>query len=211
MPEATPEAGSEGARDPREALRERTRGLLAFVVRPLARAGVSPNVLTLVGFLAMVGVGGVLALGYERLGAVLIVAVGLFDALDGALARSTGKVTDFGAFFDSTLDRFAEIAIYLGLLYLYRGQTTAMILVYLAITGSLMVSYARARAEGLGLECKVGLFTRLERLATLVVGLALKQTVLALLVLAALSNLTAVQRIWHVWRVTGASGTDSGA
>jgi CDP-diacylglycerol--glycerol-3-phosphate 3-phosphatidyltransferase len=210
MPEAAPEAGSERTRDPREALRERTRGLLAFVVRPLARAGVSPNVLTLVGFLAMVGVGGVLALGYERLGGVLIVAVGLFDALDGALARSTGKATDFGAFFDSTLDRFAEIAIYLGLLYLYRGQTTAMILVYLAITGSLMVSYARARAEGLGLECKVGLFTRLERLATLVVGLLLKQTVLALLVLAVLSNLTAVQRMWHVWRITSASGTDSG-
>jgi CDP-diacylglycerol--glycerol-3-phosphate 3-phosphatidyltransferase len=209
MPEVAPEAGSERARDPREALRERTRGFLAFVVRPLARAGVSPNVLTLLGFLAMVGVAVVLGLGYERLGGVLIVAVGLFDALDGALARSTGKTTDFGAFFDSTLDRFAEIAIYLGLLYLYRGETVAVLLVYLAITGSLMVSYARARAEGLGLECKVGLFTRLERLATLVVGLVLKQTVLALLVLAVLSNLTAVQRMWHVWRATGPSGTNS--
>jgi CDP-diacylglycerol--glycerol-3-phosphate 3-phosphatidyltransferase len=205
MPETGPEAG----RDPREALREHTRGLLAFVVRPLARAGVSPNVLTLVGFLAMVGVGGVLALGYERLGGVLIVVVGLFDALDGALARSTGQTTDFGAFFDSTLDRFAEIAIYLGLLYLYREETVAMLLVYLAITGSLMVSYARARAEGLGLECKVGLFTRLERLATLVIGLLVKQTVLALLVLAVLSNLTAAQRMWHVWRITSPSGTDS--
>jgi len=72
-----------------------------------------------------------------------------------------------------------------------------------------MVSYTRARAEGLGLECKVGLFTRLERLATLVIGLVLEQTVLALLVLAVLSNLTAVQRMWHVWRATGPSGTDS--
>ncbi len=209
MPEVAPEAGSERGRDPRDALRERTRGLLEFVVRPLARGGVSPNVLTVVGFLAMVGVAGVLALGYERLGGLLIVAVGLFDALDGALARSTGKATTFGAFFDSTLDRFAEIAIYLGLLYLYRGETAVVLLVYLAITGSLMVSYTRARAEGLGLECKVGLFTRLERLATLVIGLVLEQTVLALLVLAVLSNLTAVQRMWHVWRATGPSGTDS--
>jgi len=209
MPEVAPEAGSERARDPRDALRERTGGLLAFFVRPLARAGVSPNVLTLVGFLAMVGVAGVLALGYERLGGLLIVAVGLFDALDGALARSTGTTTTFGAFFDSTLDRFAEIAIYLGLLYLFRGETAVVLLVYLAITGSLMVSYTRARAEGLGLECKVGLFTRLERLATLVIGLVLQRTVLALLVLAVLSNLTAVQRMWHVWRATGPSGTDS--
>jgi len=131
MPEVAPEAGSERGRDPRDALRERTRGLLEFVVRPLARGGVSPNVLTVVGFLAMVGVAGVLALGYERLGGLLIVAVGLFDALDGALARSTGKATTFGAFFDSTLDRFAEIAIYLGLLYLYRGETAVVLLVYL--------------------------------------------------------------------------------
>jgi CDP-diacylglycerol--glycerol-3-phosphate 3-phosphatidyltransferase len=208
MPEVAPDAGGAKARDPRETLRERTRGLLAFVVRPLARAGVSPNALTLVGFLAMVGVAFVLALGYERLGGVLIVAVGLFDALDGALARSTGKTTAFGAFFDSTLDRFAEIAIYLGLLYLYRGETAVVLLVYLAITGSLMVSYTRARAEGLGLDCKVGLFTRLERLGTLVVGLVLKQTALALLVLAVLSNLTAVQRTWHVWKATNSSGTD---
>jgi CDP-diacylglycerol--glycerol-3-phosphate 3-phosphatidyltransferase len=202
------ETGSEEAQDPRATLRERTSGLLTAVVRPLARAGISPNVLTLIGFLAMLGVAYVLALGHERLGGVLIVVVGLFDALDGALARSTGRTTRFGAFLDSTLDRFAEIALYLGLLYLYRGDPVAVVLVYLAITGSLMVSYARARAEGLGLECKVGWFTRLERLATLVIGLVVERTVLAILVVAVFSNLTAVQRMWHVWRAMGGSRTD---
>jgi CDP-diacylglycerol--glycerol-3-phosphate 3-phosphatidyltransferase len=150
----------------------------------------------------MLGVAWVLAQGYERCAGVLIVVVGLFDALDGALARSTGQTSRFGAFLDSTLDRFAEIALYLGLLYLYRADPLATVLVYLSITGSLMVSYTRARAEGLGLECKVGFFTRLERLGVLVLGLLLERTILALLVLAVFSNLTALQRMWHVWRVT---------
>jgi CDP-diacylglycerol--glycerol-3-phosphate 3-phosphatidyltransferase len=197
-----PAAQEPSSLDPREVIRARTRGLLTSIVSPLARAGVSPNVLTIVGFLAMVGVAWVLAQGYERWAGLLVIAVGLFDALDGALARSTGKTSSFGAFLDSTLDRFAEIALYLGLLYLYRGDTLASVLVYLAITGSLMVSYTRARAEGLGLECKVGLFTRLERLGVLVLGLLLERTLLALFVLAVFSNLTALQRMWHVWRVT---------
>ncbi len=184
-------------------------GLTNYLVRPLARAGISPNALTLIGFLAMLAVACVLARGHERIGGLLIIPVALLDALDGALARSTGKTTVFGAFFDSTLDRFAEIALYLGLLYLYRDNPVAVLLVYLAITGSLMVSYTRARAEGLGLECKVGWFTRLERLATLVVGLVLERTVVALLVLAVFSNLTAVQRLWHVWRTAASSGNDS--
>jgi CDP-diacylglycerol--glycerol-3-phosphate 3-phosphatidyltransferase len=201
----------ERTQDPRDALRKRTSGLLTSIVSPLARVGISPNALTLVGFLAMLGVGVVLALGYELLGGILIVVVGLFDALDGALARSTGQTTTFGAFFDSTLDRFAEIALYLGLLYLYRGDLMAVLVIYLAITGSLMVSYTRARAEGLGLECKVGLFTRLERLATLVVGLLVGRTILALTVVAVFSNLTAVQRMWHVWRATKTPGGDGAA
>ena len=191
------------AQDWREALRARTKGLGESIVRPLARVGISPNTLTVVGFLAMVGVAWVLSQGHERLAGLLIIIVGLFDALDGALARSTGRSTIFGAFFDSTLDRFAEIALYLGLLYLYRSNTLATVLIYLAITGSLMVSYARARAEGLGVECKVGLFTRLERLGVLVLGLLLNRTIWALIVLAIFSNLTALQRMWHVWRVAG--------
>lgn len=183
-------------------LREWTKGLLASIARLISRTGVSPNILTLSGFLATVGVSYVLALGHERVAGLLIIPVGLFDTLDGALARAMDKATPFGAFFDSTLDRFAEIALYLGLLYLYRGSTLETVLIYLAITGSLMVSYTRARAEGLGLECKVGLFTRFERLAVLVVGLLLEQTFIALIILAIFSNLTALQRMWYVRRAT---------
>jgi CDP-diacylglycerol--glycerol-3-phosphate 3-phosphatidyltransferase len=195
--------------DPRQPLRERTVGLTNRLVRPLARAGISPNALTLVGFLAMLAVACVLGAGHERIAGLLIIPVALLDALDGALARSTGKSSVFGAFFDSTLDRFAEIALYLGLLYLYRENPMAVLLIYLAITGSLMVSYTRARAEGLGLECKVGWFTRLERLAALIAGLVLERTVLALFVLAVFSNLTAIQRLWHVWRTTAQPHSDS--
>ncbi len=186
----------------RTAIRRRTKGLLEYIASPLARAGVSPNLLTLCGLLATFMVAGLLGLGHERLAGLLLIPVGLFDALDGALARMTGRATPFGAFFDSTLDRFAEIALYLGLLYLYRGSTLETLLIYLTITGSLMVSYARARAEGLGLECKVGLFTRLERLVVLTLGLLLEQTLIALIILAIFSNLTVLQRVWHVRRLT---------
>jgi len=155
----------------------------------------------------MFGVAYVLALGHQRVAGLLLIPVALFDALDGALARLTDKATPFGAFFDSTLDRIAEIALYLGLLYLYRGLTLESVLVYLTITGSLMVSYTRARAEGLGVQCKVGLFTRLERLVVLVVGLLLEQTLLALIVLAIFSNLTVLQRVWHVRQATSKERT----
>jgi CDP-diacylglycerol--glycerol-3-phosphate 3-phosphatidyltransferase len=196
------ESRSGGLDGARAAIRRRTKGLLEFIASPLARAGVSPNVLTLCGLLAMIAVACVLALGHERLAGLLLIPVALLDALDGALARLTGKATRFGAFFDSTLDRFAEIALYLGLLYLYRGSTLETVLIYLTITGSLMVSYTRARAEGLGLECKVGLFTRLERLAVLTLGLLLEQTLIALIILAIFSNLTVLQRVWHVRKVS---------
>lgn len=183
-------------------LRQWTEGLVASTARFIARTGVSPNALTFSGFLATLGVAYILALGHERLAGLLMIPVGLFDALDGAVARVMNKATRFGAFFDSTLDRFAEIALYLGLLYLYRESTLKAVLIYLTITGSLMVSYTRARAEGLGLECKVGLFTRFERLAVLAVGLLLEQTLIALIILAIFSNLTALQRMWHVRRLT---------
>jgi CDP-diacylglycerol--glycerol-3-phosphate 3-phosphatidyltransferase len=196
------ESRSGGLEGARAAIRRRTKGLLESIASPLARAGVSPNVLTLCGLLAMIAVACVLSLGHERLAGLLLIPVALLDALDGALARLTGKATRFGAFFDSTLDRFAEIALYLGLLYLYRGSTLETVLIYLTITGSLMVSYTRARAEGLGLECKVGLFTRLERLAVLTLGLLLEQTLIALIILAIFSNLTVLQRVWHVRKVT---------
>jgi CDP-diacylglycerol--glycerol-3-phosphate 3-phosphatidyltransferase len=188
-------------------LREWTKGFFDSLARLISRTRVSPNILTFSGFLATLGVAYVLALGHERAAGFLMIPAGLLDAVDGALARAMDKATPFGAFFDSTLDRFSEIALYLGLLYLYRGSTLEAVLIYLTITGSLMVSYARARAEGLGVECKVGLFTRFERLAVLVLGLLLEQILIALIILAVFSNLTALQRMWHVWRATAKEST----
>ncbi|MBI3287381.1 MAG: CDP-alcohol phosphatidyltransferase family protein [Chloroflexi bacterium] len=182
------------------------------MVRPLAARGVSPSALTVAGFLAMAACGALLGLGHLALGGFLVIPASAFDALDGPLARTTGRASRFGAFLDSTLDRWAEIALYLGLLYHFaqRGEVLLILLTYLSLSGSTMVSYARARAEGLGIECRVGMFTRLERIVILVAGLVLeplsfswgsmilRPLPLALAILALFSNLTAVQRMLYV-------------
>ena len=135
---------------------------------------------------------------------MLVLVAGLFDALDGSLARTMGRSSRFGAFLDSTLDRFSEATVYLGLLIYYtrQGAREETVLIYATIVGSLMVSYARARAEGIGVECKVGLLTRLERVGLLVIGLVINQVRWTLWILAIFTNFTALQRMWHVWRST---------
>jgi len=180
------------------------------VARVIGRMGISPNVVTLTGSLLNLGVAWVLAQGYLRVGGVLVPLVSLFDALDGTVARLMGKRSRFGAFLDSTMDRFSEAILYLGLLIYYTrlGARQEILLIYATIVGSLMVSYARARAEGLGLDCKVGLLTRLERIVILTVALILNQMTIALWVLAILTNFTALQRMYHVWRAT--HGEDEG-
>jgi CDP-diacylglycerol--glycerol-3-phosphate 3-phosphatidyltransferase len=146
----------------------------------------------------------VLAQGHLRAGGVLVLLAGLFDALDGAVARATGQTSTFGAFFDSVMDRYSEATVLFGLLlwYLRTGSQLEPALIYAVIVGSLMVSYARARAEGLGLECKTGLLTRLERVAILSIGLLALQVRITLWTMAILANLTALQRMAHVWRAT---------
>ncbi len=191
-------------------VRQRAQAFLNTLALGLNALGFSPNALTLIGFLGMCAVGLVLANGWLALGGVLIVLGGIFDALDGSLARLTNRVTKFGAFLDSTTDRFAEGALFLGLLYyfLQHNVTYVAYLVYLTLLGSLMVSYARARAEGIGVECKEGLMTRFERIALLVIGLLLTAVfgdtpiLIVLGILAILTNVTAVQRIWLVYRAT---------
>ncbi len=191
-------------------VRQRAQSLLNTIARGLNALGLTPNMLTLIGFFAMCAVGIVLAFGYFPLGGVLIIVAGIFDALDGTLARLTNRVTKFGAFLDSTTDRFAEGALYLGIMYWYlqRGWTYVAYLIFLTLLGSLMVSYARARAEGIGVECKEGLLTRFERIALIVAGLILTgffgdvPLLVVLAILAVFTNLTAVQRIWLVYRAT---------
>lgn len=192
-------------------VRRLAQSLLNSIAVRLDRLGVTPNALTLIGFLGMCVIGLLLANGQFALGGVLIILAGMFDALDGSLARLTNRVTKFGAFLDSTTDRYAEGVLFLGILawYLPRGVTNVAYLVYLSLLGSLMVSYARARAEGIGVECKEGLLTRFERIALLVIGLLLTAVfgdtpiLVVLAILAVFTNITAVQRMWLVYKASG--------
>lgn len=180
--------------------------LLRPLIGLLSRSRIDPNLLTIFGLLLNIAVGAVLAAGELRIGGVLVLVAGLFDMLDGAVARATGRTTTFGAFLDSTLDRYSEAAILGGLLIaqLQGAAFAEPILIYIAIVGSMMVSYARARAEGLGLRGESGWLARPERLILLAVGLMLGLTTLVLWILAVLTNLTAIQRILFVWRQTSA-------
>jgi CDP-diacylglycerol--glycerol-3-phosphate 3-phosphatidyltransferase len=185
-------------------LRQWSQLFLNPIARFIGRTGLTPNMLTVVGLALNVGVAAVLVRGSIALGGILLLLASSFDALDGTLARLTGQQSRFGAFFDSTLDRYSEAVIYGGILvyYLDQGVRAEPLLLYAAIIGSQMVSYTRARAEGLGLACKVGLATRLERLLILAAGLILGRVTLALGLVAVLANLTAVQRMLHVYKVT---------
>ena len=174
------------------------------IVRTLARLGVTPNALTCTGF-AITALAGLLAASGNLLAAGIVSLVGGgFDMLDGALARSTGRASKFGALLDSTLDRYGEGAVLLGVLvYGARSdQVEVVALGGLALTGSFMVSYVKARAEGLDIECEVGVLTRTERVILLGAGLMTGLVLPVLAVVAVLANVTAVQRLVHVWRAS---------
>lgn len=176
------------------------------LVMPLARRGVTPNSVTVLGFLFNLITAGVLATGHLSTGGALLLVAGVFDMLDGALARVSARQSDFGAFLDSLLDRYSEATVLLALIFVFtvRGQTPAVLLVYAVAVGSILISYARARAEGLGLDCKVGIAPRPERVIILGIGLLFNPvtTIAALSVLAILTHVTAMQRLYHVWRQT---------
>lgn len=182
------------------------RRVAESVVAPLARLGVDPNVITVVGFLLNIVTAAVLATGHLSAGGALLLVSGLFDLLDGALARVGNNQSTFGAFLDSLLDRYSEATILLALIYVFtvRHHTANVLLVYGVAVGSILISYARARAEGLGLEAKVGIAPRPERVLILGAGLLINgdTTVIALVLLAFLTHVTALQRLVHVWRQT---------
>ena len=135
--------------------------------------------------------------GLLRLGGLVVVLANVFDVLDGQVARLRGRETTFGAFLDSTMDRYSDMLLYMGLLILYArlDNTPHMVLVWVAAFGSFMTSYARARAESLIPSCKVGFLERPERIVLIVVGAVLNRMVAVLWVIAVLSNLAAVQRV----------------
>jgi len=173
------------------------------IVTPLASIGVTPNMISVFGFAGNVAAGCLAAGGYLFAAGVVMLIFSALDLLDGALARKTGTVTKFGAVFDSVLDRLSEAAVLAGLLFHYSqlgGHTEEIALIYAAIVGSIMVSYVRARAEGIGLELREGLFTRAERVILLGGALLFGGQVLriALWVLALLAHFTAAQRVFTV-------------
>jgi|SRR5450759_2793 len=174
------------------------------LVAPLARRGIDPNAVTVSGFVLNLITAAVLATGHLTTGGILLLLSGLFDMLDGALARISKTETPFGAFLDSLLDRYSEAAILIALLYVFidRHNTPAAILVFAVAIGSILTSYARARAEGLGVESSVGIAPRPERVMILGLGLLINgtTTIAALVVLAVLTHFTVVQRLYHVWR-----------
>jgi CDP-diacylglycerol--glycerol-3-phosphate 3-phosphatidyltransferase len=168
------------------------------------RLGLTPNTLTVMGFLLNAIAGVLIGFGYVFAGGAVMTALAMpLDALDGELARRTNTQSKFGAFFDSTLDRFAESALLMGLAayFVRNNDITGVVITFLALVGSIMVSYTRARAEGLGIECKVGLFSRFGRFLLLAVGLLTTLVTPMIWALAILSNYTAIERIVYVWRV----------
>lgn len=194
-------------------LRARSVGIIDPIVTFLAQVGVSPDLLTILGMLLHFLFAWLIASGEFFWAGIAIFIFVPLDALDGALARKIGREQgNFGAFLDSTSDRIAEIILYAGYIsYFYQHDNPWMVLAtYVAITGSIMVSYTRSRAEALGISCKVGLLTRVERyvviVATLVLSVFLPILVqVGILILAAGTWFTVGQRVYHVWTQTRTS------
>ena len=168
----------------------------------VAKTGISPNIVTTLGLSVALVTAWVLSTGHFFLGGFLVLLSGAFDMLDGAVARISGRSTRFGAILDSTFDRLSEAALFLGLLAYYanQGSFQEVVLVGAALVGSMLTSYVRARAEGLGLKCEVGFFTRPERVILLAIGLIFNQMLVILWIIAVLSNLVAWQRLSYVWQ-----------
>lgn len=183
-------------------LRGRFKGLLDPLAAFFNRIGLTPNAMTLLG-LAGNAVGAVLlANGYMTWGGLLILAMGPVDALDGSMARLRGEPTQFGGFVDSVADRYSELVIFGGLLlyYVQAGNWLATLAVYLAASGSVLVSYIRARGQSAGYDSKVGVLTRFERYIVLSPALVFNYPLVGIWIIAVLANLTALQRILDVRR-----------
>jgi CDP-diacylglycerol--glycerol-3-phosphate 3-phosphatidyltransferase len=175
----------------------------------MVKSRLKPNTLTWCALVISLIAAATIATGHPIIGGLLVLFSGLFDILDGALARSTNQATRFGALLDSTFDRVSDAAILLGILWLYIGDSNIAIilLIFLALIVSLLTSYVRARAEGLDINCPVGLFTRTERVIILALGLLFSSLykfsiLIALLLLVVLGFVTVVQRLVWVWQQT---------
>ena len=192
-----------------QAFRKRLgRQVTAPVVALIARTSITPNALTVFSLLITLVAGALIAADHLLIAGLVVMFASVFDILDGALACATNRVTKFGAALDSTLDRMAEGVIFVGLMWFFsdKGSPAGVVLAGIAMMASFAVSYVRARAEGLGLECEVGILTRSERIILLVLGLLLSGfgfiLPAVLIIIIAFSSITVGQRLFVVWQKT---------
>jgi CDP-diacylglycerol--glycerol-3-phosphate 3-phosphatidyltransferase len=183
--------------------------LTPATARFLSRTGITPNTVTVIGFLITLGAAALILTGFQFAAGFVVLVAGFFDMLDGSLARITNQVTKFGGILDSTLDRLSEAALLVSLLVVFgtNGSIPGIWITGIALVSSLMVSYIRSRAEAAGIDCEVGLFTRPERIIILAIGLLLSGFNNALLItlgiISFFSVITVIQRLHYAWKQTG--------
>jgi CDP-diacylglycerol--glycerol-3-phosphate 3-phosphatidyltransferase len=176
--------------------------IIQLIVRGLALSRIHPNVLTFVGLMINAVAAVLLASGWFVGAGVVMIAAGIFDMVDGRVARATNQVTLFGAFFDSVVDRYSDLVLLMGLLVYYASINRFFYVVLTAVvmTGSVMVSYTRARAECVIPKCKVGFMERPERMVLLIIGALFNRMAPVLWVIAVIANITVIHRMLHTWR-----------
>ena len=195
-------------------VKDAVRSILDPIVNIALALHITANMVTVLGLVIVVVAALLIGSGSLVAGALILMGGSLLDAVDGALARATGGGTPFGGFLDSTLDRAGEAIVYLAVAAYYlqgSAPTWPVLAAFVALAGSFMVSYSRARAEGIGVSAAVGIAPRTERLVLIIAGLGLAglgigpALIAALWIIAALTVATTAQRIWHVWRLTAST------
>lgn len=186
------------------AIGEACNKVIVLIVRGLALSRISPNALTFIGLLINIGAAVLLAFGHFRLAGAVIIGAGIFDMVDGRVARETNRVTKFGGFFDSVLDRYSDLALLMGLLVYYASINRNFYVVMTAIvmTASVMISYTRSRSENTIPSCKVGFMERPERIVLLIIGCLADRMAPVLWVIAVLGNITVIHRMVHTYQET---------
>ncbi|MFQ5707001.1 MAG: CDP-alcohol phosphatidyltransferase family protein [bacterium] len=177
--------------------------LIQPIVNFFVNLELNPNFFTTIGFILTIGSAVLFAIGQLRIAGAIVLLAGTFDIIDGKVARLTQRVTKFGALYDSTLDRYSEVIMFFGLAFYFVKEEwfITSVAVSIALGGSVMVSYVRARAEALGFQCKVGIMQRPERIVYIGFGAVIHKYTLifSILLIAVFANITAIQRIYHIW------------
>jgi len=176
--------------------------IIVQIVRGLALSRIHPNALTFIGLVINIVAAVMLAQGRFLAAGLVIIGAGIFDMVDGRVARETNRVTRFGGFFDSVLDRYSDLALLMGLLVYYGtiNRSFYVVLTAIVMTGAVMTSYARARAENTIPTCKVGFLERPERVVLLIIGCLFDRVAAVLWVIAILSNVTVIHRMIFTWQ-----------